>query len=338
MSTSATFRALLLEQGAAPDAVTASIRALPLSELPAGEVRIAVAYSSLNYKDALAVTNRGRIIRRFPMVPGIDLAGRVEESSAPGFRPGDPVLVTGWGIGERTWGGYAEQARVAADWIVPLPDGMTLKHAMGIGTAGFTAMLCVMALEERGVAPGGREVVVTGASGGVGSIAVALLARLGYPVVASTGRASTHDYLRALGAKEIIDRGALAGASNRPMESERWGGAVDTVGGETLAGLLRSMAYYGTVAACGLAGGSNLSTTVIPFILRGVALVGVESVLCPTPRRRAAWARLARDLPAALLDRIVQVAPLEQVPGLCEDLLAGRLQGRVVVEVGRDRG
>jgi acrylyl-CoA reductase (NADPH) len=326
-----TFKALVLEQKDAEFGV--ALRELPTSDLPEGDVLVSVAYSSLNYKDGLAITNTGRIIRSFPMVPGIDLAGTVVESRSAAYQPGDRVILTGWGIGERHWGGMAQLARVKADWLVPLPDGLSLKHAMGVGTAGFTAMLCVMTLEERGVTPGGREVLVTGAAGGVGSIAVAILAKLGYQVVASTGRAEAHDYLKALGASEMIDRSLLAKPSGRPLESERWGGAVDTVGGDTLAALLPMMAYRTTVAACGMAGGTALTTSVFPFILRGVGLIGVESVLCPTPRRREAWARLARDLPADALDRIIQVAPLADIPRLSQDIIKGRVRGRVVVDV-----
>ncbi len=326
-----TFRALLLEQ--IDGNVQASLKELPPSDLPAGEVLVSVAYSSLNYKDGLAVTNKGRIIRNFPMVPGIDLAGTVEESASPAYKPGDAVLVTGWGIGERSWGGYAQKARVKADWLVPLPDGLTVQQAMGIGTAGFTAMLCVLTLEERGVRPDGREVLVTGAGGGVGSIAVAVLAKLGYNVVAATGRAETHAYLRSLGAKDLLDRNAIAKPSGRPLESERWGGAVDTVGGDALAAILPSMAYRSTVACCGNAAGINLNTTVFPFILRGVGLIGCESVQCPQPRRREAWQRLARDLPKSALEQIIQVAPLADVPRLSEAILAGQIRGRVVVDV-----
>lgn len=324
------FRALVLDQQ--DGAVVAAIQELRTDALPEGDVLVAIAYSSLNYKDGLAVTGQGRIVRSYPFVPGIDMAGTVVESQSPAFQPGDQVVLTGWGVGERHWGGYAQLARVRSDWLVPLPPGMDLKQAMGIGTAGFTAMLCVMALEERGLVPGGREVVVTGASGGVGSVAVALLARLGYHVVASTGRAELHAYLRDLGARAIIGREALA-SPGKPLESERWGGAVDTVGGDTLAGLLRAMAYGTSVAACGLAGGSALNTTVFPFILRGVSLLGVDSVMCPQERRRAAWARLARDLPRDVLERIVQVAPLADVPALSRQILAGQVRGRIVIDV-----
>lgn len=326
-----TFRALVLDQK--DGQLDASIKELRRSDLPEGEVLVSVAYSSLNYKDGLAVTGQGKIIRQYPMVPGIDLAGTVEESASPAYRPGDRVVLTGWGIGERSWGGYSQKARVKADWLVPLPEGLSLQHAMGIGTAGFTAMLCVMVLEERGLTPGGREVVVTGAAGGVGSIAVAILAKRGYTVVASTGRSEAHEYLTTLGARQILDRSVLAKPSGRPLESERWGGAIDSVGGDTLAALLPTMAYRSTVAACGMAGGTALSTSVFPFILRGVALVGVESVQCPQLVRREAWTRLARDLPAAALDQIVQVARLDEVPRLSQEILRGHIRGRVAVDV-----
>ncbi len=325
------FKALVVEQQG--DSVQPVLRDLTIDELPAGDVLVSVAYSSLNYKDALAITNQGRIIRSFPFVPGVDFAGVVEESQAASFKPGDRVVLTGWGVGERHWGGYAQMARVYADWLVPLPDGLDAKAAMGIGTAGFTAMLCVMALEDHGLRPGGREVLVTGAAGGVGSVAVAVLAHLGYNVVASTGRSEMDGYLKDLGASTILDRQALSEPSKKPLESERWGGAVDTVGAETLAGALRSMAYGCSVAACGLAGGNSLPTTVLPFILRGVNLLGIDSVLCPQQRRLQAWTRLVRDLPVDKLAKIMQVAPLGEVPALSQKMLKGQVQGRVVVDV-----
>jgi acrylyl-CoA reductase (NADPH) len=325
-----TFSALVLDQR---DGEThSSIQQLQRDSLPEGDVLVSVAYSSLNYKDGLAVTGRGKIVRRFPMVPGIDLAGTVAESSAAAFKPGDQVLLTGWGVGERHWGGYAQLARVKSDWLLPLPEGLTPRRAMGIGTAGLTAMLCVMALEERGLAPSAREVLVTGASGGVGSIAVAILANLGYNVVAATGKADAHDYLKSLGASQIIDRIA---ASGKPLESERWAAAVDTVGGAPLAALLAAMAHGSSVAACGNAAGADLQTTVFPFILRAVSLAGVESVICPAERRRVAWARLARDLPAGALDHMIQVAALRDVPALSQEIVAGRVRGRVVVDLDR---
>lgn len=324
------FKALVVDRR--DGQVTAGIHYLSTGELPDGDVLVAVTYSSLNYKDGLAVTGKGKIIDRYPMVPGIDLAGTVEESSSPAYRPGDRVLLTGWGIGERHWGGYAQRARVKADLLLPVPDALTLQQAMGIGTAGLTAMLSVMALEERGLKPGGREVIVTGAAGGLGSLAVAILAHRGYRVVASTGRSAMREYLTALGAHEIIDRAPLISSEEKALESERWAGAVDSVGGETLAALLRTMAHGAGIAVCGLAGGSSLRTTVFPFILRGVSLLGIASSTTPRERRRAAWARVTQDLPKAALDRMIQIAPLEDVPALSEAILAGHIRGRVIID------
>lgn len=325
------FKALVVERSA--DGVNVVFQDMTTDALPEGDVLVSVTYSSLNYKDALAVTNKGKILRTFPFVPGVDFAGTVEQSQSPLFKPGDRVVLTGWGVGERHWGGYAQKARVKANWLVPLPEGLDLKDAMGIGTAGFTAMLCVMALEEHGLRPGGREVLVTGASGGVGSVAVAILAKLGYRVVASTGRTEAHSYLRDLGASDFLDRQALATPSEKPLESERWGGAVDTVGGETLASVLGTMAYNTSAAVCGLAGGSSLPTTVLPFILRGVSLLGIDSVMCPMQRRSEAWRRLARDLPVDKLHEIMRVVSIQQIPTLSEEMLKGRVRGRVVVDV-----
>jgi len=322
------FKALVLDQ--LDGQTRPQIRELDTDALPAGDVLVDVAYSSLNYKDGLAITGRGKIIRTFPMAPGIDFAGTVAESQHPDYRPGDPVVLTGWGVGERHWGGMSQKARVKGDWLVPLPTGLSLQQAMAIGTAGFTAMLCVMALEDHGLKPGGREVLVTGASGGVGGVAVALLAQLGHTVVASTGRTEESEYLTALGAHEVIGRLA---ANGKPLESERWAGAVDTVGGATLGALLPTMAYRASVAACGNAGGAELATTVFPFILRGVNLLGIESVMCPPEPRRAAWARLARDLPAHKLDRMTRIVPLRDVSALSQEIVAGRVRGRVVVDV-----
>ncbi|HJU05398.1 MAG TPA: MDR family oxidoreductase [Nitrospiraceae bacterium] len=325
-----TFKALVLEQKDGD--VHYFFRILPMSALPDGEVLVSVTYSSLNYKDALAVTGQGKIISRYPMVPGIDLAGTVEESASAEFKPGDQVLLTGWGIGERHWGGYAQAARVKAEWLLHLPQGLSLKEVMGIGTAGLTAMLSVMELETRGLKPGGREMVVTGAAGGVGGMAVAILANLGYRVVASTGRSETRDYLKQLGASEIIDRQTLSRSAEKALESERWAGAVDTVGGATLATLLRTLAHGAAVAACGLASGSDLSTTVFPFILRGVGLIGIASSTSPQERRREAWTRLAHDLPREALDRMIRVAPLADVPSLSREILHGKIRGRVVID------
>ncbi len=326
-----TFKALLATQENGKFA--ASIQEIPSDMLPFGEVLVRVAYSSLNYKDGLAVTGRPGVIRKYPMVPGIDFAGTVEESSSPSFKPGDSVVVTGCGTAEVFWGGYAQWARLDAEFMVPLPTGLTLQQAMGIGTAGFTAMMSVMALEEHGLKPGGREVLVTGAAGGVGSIAIAILSKLGYKVVASTGRSALHDYLRDLGASGIIGRTEVAAPSKKPLEDQRWAAAIDNVGGDALAGLLRSMELHGSVASCGLAGGAALNTTVYPFILRGVNLLGIDSARMSSARRRQIWARIVQDLPANLLDRITVTAPLDQVFALGEQILEGKIRGRVVVDV-----
>jgi len=331
----ATFKALLAAQENGTFSI--SVQQLERSALPEGEVLVRVTYSSLNYKDGLAVTGKPGVIRSFPMVTGIDLAGVVEESKSPQFKVGDEVAVTGCGTSETFWGGYAQFARLNAEYIVPVPKGpgaLTLKQAMGVGTAGFTAMQCVMALEDHGLKPGGREVVVTGAAGGVGSIGVAILARLGYKVAASTGRgAELGDYLRKLGVSEIIDRATLAAPSKRPLDSERWAAAIDNVGGDTLAGLLRTMALGGSIASCGVAGGGVLSTTVYPFILRGVNVLGIDSLRLPNARRREIWQRVARDLPLPLLDSMIQVVPLDKVPELGAQILAGQIHGRVVIDV-----
>jgi acrylyl-CoA reductase (NADPH) len=326
-----TFKSLLVTNDNGQFA--ASMEDVPYESLPAGDVLIRVAYSSLNYKDGLAVTGKPGVIRQYPMVPGVDLAGTVEESSSPEFNPGDQVVVTGCGTSETIWGGYAQVARMKAGVVTLLPPGMTLVQAMGVGTAGFTAMQSVMALEAHGCKPGGREVVVTGAAGGVGSVAVAILARLGYPVVASTGRAETHDYLKKLGAKEIIDRQVLATPSKRPMETERWGGAIDSAGGETLAGIIRTLAVGASVAACGLAGGAALNTTVFPFILRGVNLLGIDSVRVSAGQRREIWKRISTDLDRNLLDEIISVEPLSNIFDLGAKILQGQVRGRTVIDV-----
>jgi len=324
-----TFKALVLNQEGKQ--TTAGIQTLTNDDLPEGDVLVAVEYSSLNYKDGLAVTGKGKIVRQFPMVPGVDLAGTVLESSSPEYRAGDKVVLTGWGVGERYWGGYTQRARLKSEWLVPLPEGLDTKGAMAIGTAGFTAMLCVMVLEEGEVTPDKGTVLVTGASGGVGSVAVALLANLGYKVAAVTGRQESHDYLHALGAAEIVDRTEMA-KPPRPLEAQRWAGAVDTVGSTVLARVLAELNYGGSVAACGLAGGADLPTTVMPFILRGVSLRGVESVMCPIPRRKQAWARLVKELPGDALGNIAHIASLEEVPRLAEEIVAGKVRGRVVVD------
>jgi acrylyl-CoA reductase (NADPH) len=313
----------------------ATLQELTDDQLPDGDVTVAVKFSSLNYKDGLAVTGKGKIIRSFPMVCGIDLAGTVESSDSASFTPGDDVIVTGWGLSETAPGGYTQKQRVKSDWLVKRPDALTLQQTMAIGTAGLTAMLCIIALENNGLTPSADgEVLVTGAGGGVGSVAVAVLAKLGYQVAASTGRTETHDFLRALGATTIIDRAELATAG-KPFDKERWAGAVDTVGSQTLATALAQTRYGGGVAACGLVGGNDLPTTVLPFILRGVSLLGVDSVMCPTPRRVEAWDRLARDLPAALLEELTTVEPMTRVADLAEDILAGRTRGRVVIDTSK---
>lgn len=326
-----TFTALLVTQENGKFA--ASIQQLERDALPFGEVLIRVAFSSLNYKDGLAVTGRPGVIRKYPMVPGVDFAGVVQESSSAEFKPGDEVVVTGCGTSEVFWGGYAQLARLDAEFLVPLPAGMTLKQAMGVGTAGFTAMQAVMTLEQHGLKPGAREVLVTGAAGGVGSVAVAILAKLGYKVAGSSGRYELHEYLRRLGAHEILDRAVVAAPSKRPLETERWAAAIDNAGGDTLAGLLRSMAIGGSVASCGLAGGAAFSSTVFPFILRGVNLLGIDSVRVSNARRRQIWARVVRDLPLDLLDSMITVAPLAKVFELGEQIVAGKIRGRTVIDV-----
>ncbi|HST88024.1 MAG TPA: MDR family oxidoreductase [Ktedonobacterales bacterium] len=325
-----TFTALILEQH--ENQVSAEVRSVPRDALPAGDVLVRVAYSGLNYKDGLAIRGKNKVVRSYPMVPGIDFVGTVEESASPAYAPGDAVILTGWGVGERHWGGMAQYARVKSVWLVPLPDGLTPRDAMAIGTAGFTAMLSLLALEERGLAPDGREVLVTGASGGVGSLAVALLAALGYSVVASTGRADAHDYLRALGAKEIIDRAPLT-AESGPMGSARWAGAIDTVGGATLPGVIRTLAPNASVAACGNAGGFDLPTSVLPFILRGVNLLGINSLDTPLEHRKVAWGRLARELPRDTLQRTAHVVPLREAIPLAEQILRSQVRGHTVIDV-----
>jgi acrylyl-CoA reductase (NADPH) len=330
------FRALILEE--AQGKVTSSVRELDESALPEGDVTVAVEYSTLNYKDGLIVNGLGRLVRTYPHVPGIDFAGTVEASSHRDFKAGDKVILTGWRVGEVHWGGYATKARVKADWLVPVPKGLDTRSAMAIGTAGFTSMLAVMALEDRGLAPAAGEVAVTGAAGGVGSVATAILANRGYHVVASTGRAETHDYLRALGAKTIIDRKELGEAPTRPLGTERFAGAVDSVGGNTLASLLTQMKYGGSVSACGLAGGAELKTTVLPFLLRGVNLLGVNSAATRRDRRLAIWQRIAGDLAPRHLDAIVtRTVSLTELPQAFESLIAGSNAGRTLVRIHAER-
>jgi acrylyl-CoA reductase (NADPH) len=325
------FRALVLENS--NGTVSAAVKQLPVDSLPEGDILVSVAYSNLNYKDALAVTNRGKIARRFPMVAGIDFAGVVAESTSGSFKPGDPVVLTGWGVGEEQWGGFAQLARVKSEWLLPLPEGLTLKRAMQIGTAGLTAMFCMMALEEHSVRPDRGEIIVTGATGGVGCVAVMLLAKLGYKVVASTGKADAHEFLKSLGAHEVLDRNKLAARSDKPLERGRWVGAVDSVGGETLAALLRQMEREGCVTAVGLAGGAEFHATVYPFILRAVSLIGVSSGSMAAERRRTAWTRLASELPMETLDRLTRTARLADVPALSEQMMDGKIRGRVVIDV-----
>jgi acrylyl-CoA reductase (NADPH) len=325
------FRALVLEE--AGGTVTPAIRELDESALPAGDVVVAVEYTTVNYKDGLVVNGGGGLVKRWPHVPGIDFAGTVLTSVDPRYRPGDRVVLTGWRVGEVQWGGCAQKASVSGDWLVPLPAGLTTRQAMAVGTAGFTAMLAVMALESHGLAPGAGEVLVTGAAGGVGSVATAILAQRGYQVVASTGRADTHDYLKGLGATTIIDRAPFADPAKRPLEGERWAGCIDSVGGNTLARVLAQTKYGCSVAAVGLAGGAKLELTVIPFLLRGVNLLGIDSVMCPRPRRLAAWTRVAADLPLGRLEAMTVAARLADVPRLAADILKGQVRGRVVVDV-----
>ncbi|QYZ69780.1 acrylyl-CoA reductase (NADPH) [Neotabrizicola shimadae] len=324
------FDAILIEK--AETGQTASLTAVDESRLPEGDVTVDVAWSTLNYKDALAITGASPVVREFPMIPGIDFAGTVSASDNPAFKPGDRVVLNGWGVGEKHWGGLGGKARVKGDWLIPLPQGLTARQAMAIGTAGYTAMLCVLALERHGVTPEKGEVVVTGASGGVGSVAVALLAKLGYSVAAVTGRATEADYLTSLGAASIVDRAELT-APGRPLARERWAGGIDAVGGMVLANVLAATRYRGTVAACGLAGGMDLPTTVAPFILRGVTLAGVESVMCPKPERLEAWSRLARDLDPAKLEAMAVEVPLADVIDTAPKFLKNEVRGRLIVPV-----
>jgi acrylyl-CoA reductase (NADPH) len=302
-------------------------------DLMEGDVTVAVQYSTVNYKDGLAMTGKAPVVRVWPLTPGIDFAGVVEASSNPGFAPGDKVVLNGWGVGETHHGGYAGKARVKGDWLVKLPAGLAADQAMAIGTAGYTAMLAVMALEREGVTPGKGDVVVTGAAGGVGSVAIALLARLGYRVIASSGRKATEsDYLAGLGAAEVIDRAELS-EPGRPIARERWAGAIDSVGSHTLANVLSQIRYGGAVAACGLAQGMDLPGSVAPFILRGATLAGIDSVMCPRPRREEAWARLAKDLDLGKLAAMRVEARLADVPALGAAIILGQVRGRVVVDV-----
>jgi acrylyl-CoA reductase (NADPH) len=325
------FRALVLHEEGGK--VVPRIEAVDAARLPPGEVTVAVECSTLNYKDGMILQGIGRLVRNYPHVPGVDFAGNVDRSESPEFKPGDPVILTGWRVGEVQWGGFAEKARVRASHLVRRPGGLSARQAMAIGTAGFTAMLAVIALERHGLEPGSGDVLVTGAAGGLGSVAVALLSRLGHRVVASTGRPEQRDYLTELGAAELIDRATLATKPARPLDTERWAGTIDAVGGNTLATILTQLKYRASVAACGLAGGSDLPATVIPFLLRGVNLLGIDSVMCPREERIAAWQRLASDLPLDKLDRITQTVPLTALPALAPKILGGETRGRIVVDV-----
>lgn len=326
-------RAVIVDRDAA-GTTSAAVRDIGIDDLPEGEVTVAVSHSTVNYKDGLCLGPGAGLVRRYPHVPGIDFAGRVEASSDPRYRPGDPVLLTGWRVGEAHWGGYAEKARVRADWLVPLPEGLTLRQTMAIGTAGLTAMLAIMTLERHGLTPSHGPVLVTGAAGGVGSIAVTLLARLGYEVAAVTGRPEAAPYLHGLGASRIVARADIADAGARPMESETWAAAIDAVGGAMLARVTKQLKYRGAVAAVGNAGGVDVPLSVIPFLLRGISLLGVDSVLQPFAHRQEAWARLARDLDLARLETMIHPATLDDVPDIGRAILKGAIQGRVVVDIG----
>lgn len=324
------FKALLLEE--ADGKVAAKVTELEESRLPEGEVLVSVAHSTLNYKDGMVIKGIGRLVKDYPHVPGVDFAGTVEESSDDRYKPGDKVILTGWRVGEHYWGGYAQKARVKADWLVPLPEGLDTKRAMAIGTAGFTAMLAAMELGNHGITPESGQVLVTGAAGGVGSVAVAVLAKRGYSVAASTGREETHAYLKDLGASEIIDRAELSEAPQRPLDKTRWAACIDAVGGTTLANVLTKIDYGGSVASVGLAGGNSLETTVLPFLLRGVNLLGIDSVLCPYDTRVWAWNRLVEDLPMDKLDAMIVDATLDDLPQLAGDILKGQVRGRAVID------
>jgi len=326
----ATFKAIRIDK--ADKGTTAAVTQFDEAELMDGDVTVRVEWSTLNYKDGLALTGKAPVVRRFPMIAGVDFAGTVEQSSHPKWKTGDKVVCTGWGMGETHLGAYAEKARVKGDWLVRLPEGLSAREAMAIGTAGFTAMLAVLALEKHGLSPNSGPVVVTGAAGGVGSVATAVLANLGYHVIASTGRASETDYLKRLGAAEVIDRNELS-APAKPLGKERWAGGVDSVGSTTLANLLSMTKYGGAIAACGLAAGMDLPSSVAPFILRGVCLLGIDSVMCPLPARQAAWQRLAADLDRAKISEITSEIGLNDVIGMGAKILAGGVRGRIVVKI-----
>ncbi len=327
------FKALVVEKDEESGKTSAAVQDLAMEDLPGGEVTVAVEYSTVNYKDGLCIGPGGGLVRNYPHVPGIDFAGTVEASEDARYSPGDRVVLTGWRVGEAHWGGYAQKARVKADWLVPLPEGLDARAAMAVGTAGFTAMLAVMALEDHGLEPGRGPVLVTGAAGGVGSVATAILANLGYEVAGVTGRPEAEEYLRSLGAAQIVPREEINETTKRPLEAETWAGCVDAVGGAMLARLLGQMKYGASVAAVGLAGGAALPATVIPFLLRGVNLLGIDSVMQPYDNRLRAWQRIARDLPMDKLEAMIQPATLADLPRLGGDILKGQIKGRVVVDV-----
>jgi len=326
-------KALVVRKDEESGKTSAAVEEIGIDDLPRAEVTVAVEYSTVNYKDGLCIGPGGGLVRSYPHVPGIDFAGTVEASDDPRYSPGDKVVLTGWRVGEAHWGGYAQKARVKADWLVPLPEGLSTRQAMAVGTAGFTAMLAVMALEDHGLTPGHGPVLVTGAAGGVGSVATAILAHLGHEVAAVTGRPETAEYLKGLGATRIVPREELAETVKRPLETETWAACVDAVGGAMLARVLGQMKYGASVAAVGLAGGAGLPATVVPFLLRGVNLLGIDSVMQPYDNRVRAWGRIARDLPMDKLDAMIRPATLADLPQLGADILKGQVQGRVVVDV-----
>ena len=325
------FRSLVLEE--AGKGVSASIQQLTDNQLPDGDVTVAISYSTLNYKDGMVLKGVGRLVRNYPHVPGIDFVGTIETSESDNYKPGDKVILTGWRVGEAHWGGYSQKARVKANWLVPLPGALTEQRAMAIGTAGFTAMLAVMELETHGITPDSGPVLVTGGNGGVGGVAIGILSGCGYEVHASTGRPQLADHLKSIGVSEIIPREELDVVPERPLTAERWAGVVDAVGGNTLASILPQMKYRGAVAACGLAGGVELNSTVIPFLLRGVKLLGIDSVMCPLDQRKVAWKRLTTDLSVDSLDALTEVVSLDKLPELAGKILKGETQGRIVVDV-----
>ena len=327
------FNALVVNKDEESGKTSASVEQINLDQLPEGNVVVNVDYSTVNYKDGLCIGPGGGLVRAYPHVPGIDFAGTIESSDDARYAAGDSVVLTGWRVGEVHWGGYAQKARVNADWLVPLPAGLTTRQAMAVGTAGFTAMLAVMALEDHGMKPDQGPVLVTGAAGGVGSVAIAILANLGYEVAAVTGRPETEEYLRSLGATQIVARDEINETVKRPLERETWAGCVDAVGGDMLARVLGQMKYGASVSAVGLAGGSGLPATVIPFLLRGVNLLGIDSVMQPYDNRLRAWERIARDLPMDKLEAMIHPADLNDLPGLGKDILKGQVKGRVVVDV-----